>query len=112
VASASALSCCSVLRVYYVFVYGRGRHTSGYRDWSSDVCSSDLIIPGVNDAAVRPGGRQLGGIVDARDDRREHVRLEPARVEQVEIGRACVGKEGRDRWREHDVRREIDHGTR
>src|SRR5207245_8056286 len=26
------------------FVSSRGRHTRCYRDWSSDVCSSDLVV--------------------------------------------------------------------
>src|SRR6266542_4874393 len=31
-------------RVYYFFFSSRRRHTRCYRDWSSDVCSSDLLV--------------------------------------------------------------------
>src|SRR5699024_12146559 len=34
----------SVLFIASIFVSSRSRHTSSKRDWSSDVCSSDLII--------------------------------------------------------------------
>src|SRR2546428_11189254 len=36
----------------FVFFSSRRRHTSSDRDWSSDVCSSDLTAPG----AGTPGG--------------------------------------------------------
>src|SRR5699024_11740683 len=29
---------------YYLFVSSRSRHTRSKRDWSSDVCSSDLVL--------------------------------------------------------------------
>src|SRR5699024_11658117 len=34
--------------IRYVFFSSRRRHTRSKRDWSSDVCSSDLIQKGVN----------------------------------------------------------------
>src|SRR6266498_4582586 len=34
------LSCCC----YFFFFSSRRRHTSCGRDWSSDVCSSDLVV--------------------------------------------------------------------
>src|SRR5207247_5489210 len=34
--------CCSLLVFFFA---SRGRHTSSTRDWSSDVCSSDLAAP-------------------------------------------------------------------
>src|SRR6266542_3229763 len=32
--------------IYYIFFFfsSRRRHTRCYRDWSSDVCSSDLVV--------------------------------------------------------------------
>src|SRR5207245_5900951 len=34
---------------WFVFFSSRRRHTRCYRDWSSDVCSSDLLIhPGID----------------------------------------------------------------
>src|SRR5207245_4383378 len=40
--AASACSSPSVLLVCFFFFSSRRRHTRCYRDWSSDVCSSDL----------------------------------------------------------------------
>src|SRR5207249_8635210 len=36
----------------------RRRHTRSKRDWSSDVCSSDLVL--IDVAAVRPGVQDFG----------------------------------------------------
>src|SRR6266852_9649377 len=71
-----------------LFIFSsRRRHTRCYRDWSSDVCSSDLPVQ-------RAGERDHG------------VRIEPARREHrregVEVGvrseERRVGKECRSRW--------------
>src|SRR5438128_8420450 len=35
--------CYGLLMLFYFFFSSRRRHTRCYRDWSSDVCSSDLI---------------------------------------------------------------------
>src|SRR5216683_5167000 len=44
----------------FFFFSSRRRHTSSDRDWSSDVCSSDLVriyvqVPQAFSAALRPG---------------------------------------------------------
>src|SRR5207245_3649636 len=39
---------------------GRGRHTGGYRDWSADVCASDLAAHG-GDGRVLGDGHGGGG---------------------------------------------------
>src|SRR5690606_40322592 len=46
---------------YYFFFSSRRRHTRFSRDWSSDVCSSDLPRPDPH--AVDPPGRDDGGAV-------------------------------------------------
>src|SRR5947209_6526663 len=33
-----------IIVIYYFFFSSRRRHTRYWRDWSSDVCSSDLLI--------------------------------------------------------------------
>src|SRR5206468_7375956 len=61
------------------FFSSRRRHTRSDRDWSSDVCSSDLIggqavVGGVVDAAERQGGAEvvaLGRVVV--DDVEDHL---------------------------------------
>src|SRR6266496_126399 len=55
--------------LYFFFFSSRRRHTRSLRDWSSDVCSSDL--PGRGDTEPAPDshpGRPGGGLV-ARPDR-------------------------------------------
>src|SRR5207245_4036660 len=68
---------------FIFFFSSRRRHTSCYRDWSSDVCSSDL-----GDVLVRAGDRRheqerlrrdRGGAVPRSEERR-------------------VGKEGKSGW--------------
>src|SRR5438128_10189546 len=79
------------------FFSSRRRHTRCYRDWSSDVCSSDLaarrIIGALRDqlAAFREGaGRDVDILVDLNFNFRTEgfVRSEERRV----------GKECRSRW--------------
>src|SRR5215203_2046964 len=36
----------NLLYIFFFFVSSRRRHTRYWRDWSSDVCSSDLLIRG------------------------------------------------------------------
>src|SRR6266516_5431744 len=50
------------------FFSSRRRHTRSYGDWSSDVCSSDLLRVGVAslDHEVRDHPVELGSVVEAR----------------------------------------------
>src|SRR5258707_6446319 len=93
------------------FFSSRRRHTRYWRDWSSDVCSSDLPL---EDSGLV--GREVHDAV--RDDdvdacRRKwnllEVALEEVRVRDARFGRVGaregerseerrVGKEGRSRW--------------
>src|SRR3712207_6888133 len=41
--------------VFFFFFSSRRRHTRYWRDWSSDVCSSDLERPRTADSAAPPG---------------------------------------------------------
>src|SRR5690606_26760422 len=67
------------LRLYYFFFSSRRRHTRFSRDWSSDVCSSDLdehvLVGGVSDDRARircdvddarPGTQQVGAGEDGK----------------------------------------------
>src|SRR5207245_4162521 len=71
----------------------RRRHTRCYRDWSSDVCSSDLLQLGV-DAGVLPAPHrhlELVDVIGAPCERGFDRRLEAggeAGFGQEEIGRA------------------------
>src|SRR5208282_4172481 len=72
--------------VVFFFFSSRRRHTRCYRDWSSDVCSSDL---------GRPGGR---GRIPARRDRPGR-RGKPARCGARDRGRdPQAARAGTGRW--------------
>src|SRR5262249_59453644 len=102
-----SLSVCDV-GVLYFFFSSRRRHTRLVSDWSSDVCSSDLLAPG--------GGRllqpqllrfELGGDLGehpAVHEGEEFGLVLSGRVECA-VGRSeerRVGKEGRGGgWLEH-----------
>src|SRR5207302_5674999 len=92
------------------FFSSRRRHTRFSRDWSSDVCSSDLT------ALASPSAVSHHHLVGHRaqqhharkrmEDRQELTQRRENDHEAAEgnakIGRACVGKEWRSRWaREH-----------
>src|SRR5438876_778337 len=78
-----------VLSVYFFFFFffffsSRRRHTRWTGDWSSDVCSSDLLV-GERLSQVDLALRELvgGGVGEEQDTRSEERR---------------VGKECRSRW--------------
>src|SRR5690349_24674346 len=86
------------------FFSSRRRHTSSLRDWSSDVCSSDLQRPLVEDELDVEG--RLGGGVERGDllvgealgAQRRGVEIGRAscreRVESAGVGVALAEKEG------------------
>src|SRR3712207_6974762 len=87
--------------MFFFFFSSRRRHTRYWRDWSSDVCSSDLDRLARNQQLDRVDGRVPRGvdeILSLRDEESELVA--PAAVREladelqlVEIGRAaCRGR--------------------
>src|SRR2546422_7164999 len=85
---------------FFFFFSSRRRHTRCSRDWSSDVCSSDLmevrlqltgteqwsqleLYEAVKKAEIRTFGWPIGIVLEGRDERSEERR---------------VGKECRSRW--------------
>src|SRR5690606_39434435 len=96
----------------------RRRHTSFSRDWSSDVCSSDLLIlprtieslrteigqPGRGDLFVQLLGELQTRQVDAHIFRRlqgdAHIFDEMLRSEERRLGKECrsEGSHARDKW--------------
>src|SRR3989337_3543900 len=74
------MSLC-VASLFLLFFSSRRRHTRCYRDWSSDVCSSDLRSSSRSTRASWCGGswpRRDGGVSRSEERR--------------------VGEEGRSRW--------------
>src|SRR3712207_7165884 len=82
----------SINRVLFFFS-SRRRHTRYWRDWSSDVCSSDLNAS-PNVLAQRLRGLEEAGIVRRR-------KLPPpaaSKIYELRSEERRVGKECRSRW--------------
>src|SRR5271170_8341336 len=73
-------------KIRFFFFSSRRRHTRSTRDWSSDVCSSDLVGAG-NSREIAKGDESVCG-GDLRGAAGESDRSEERRV----------GKECRSRW--------------
>src|SRR3712207_8907805 len=86
------------------FFSSRRRHTRYWRDWSSDVCSSDLALDegdalrvdrhlGVGRGGIERGGEGLDALCDGLGVEHE-ARLDgDARSEERRVGKEC-----RSRW--------------
>src|SRR5258707_5117963 len=91
--------------LYVFFFSSRRRHTRYWRDWSSDVCSSDLISTGANfyhdthfgiGLKMHEGNAQTSDIV-LREE--EVVRIYDIFFDySVRSEERRVGKECRSRW--------------
>src|SRR5699024_11983146 len=88
------VSCEYHVILFFFFFSSRRRHTSSKRDWSSDVCSSDLP----------PWTPSEAGLESSRPASVTVSRAGPATSAEVISGRKTrseerrVGKECRDRW--------------
>src|SRR5690349_22455413 len=104
----------SFLFCFFFFFSSRRRHTRSLRDWSSDVCSSDLENGGSIVRSTTPGAPLFvsGHVVD-KDGR-------PIAGAEVDVWHASpvglyerseerrVGKECRSRWaRDHRKKKEM-----
>src|SRR5690625_5629140 len=94
--AASNLS--SLLAANFLFLSSRRRHTSWPRDWSSDVCSSDLVVQGRGEQPLRG---------DEHDDE-----LGAAAQLLVRSEERRVGKEWRCRQTTYHHRKRERSGTR
>src|SRR3712207_7734589 len=112
---------CSALCLF--FFSSRRRHTRYWRDWSSDVCSSDLVrvIRGQRVADDKSGVVADHGepLVAERVHQRDQVAGEGAGVVpalglvgQPEIGRASCRKECRSRWSPYHYKKKTDCNLR
>src|SRR5207249_9013406 len=94
---------------FYFFFSSRRRHTRSKRDWSSDVCSSDLLQQAIQRRKripldeVRLIVAPLAQGLDFAHSRQiVHRDLKPANLRATPQGRSeerRVGKECRARWR-------------
>src|SRR5699024_12110178 len=106
--------------IIFFFFSSRRRHTRSKRDWSSDVCSSDLdgatsegdFHEGLNFASVFQTptiflNQNNGYAISVPIERKMHSKT----IAQKGIARSeerRVGKECRSRWRRDDDRRKDD----
>src|SRR5690349_25107595 len=95
---------------FFFFFSSRRRHTRSLRDWSSDVCSSDLShpirSPPLHDVEAgrppRPSKLQLPGSRPPTRPASSPVSLspKPARSEERRVGKEC-----RSRWSRYHERK-------
>src|SRR2546430_7555875 len=98
--------------IYFVLFSSRRRHTRFDCDWSSDVCSSDLLVTLVAAVELEGPGTVLGVLASTRifhyaierDELGYHnpshviLLLQAGGVEGVRSEERRVGKECRSRW--------------
>src|SRR5438128_12665719 len=92
--------------VVFFFFSSRRRHTRCYRDWSSDVCSSDLSSPPRCSPEVRTGSWVASTPASSAVATSSSTRKPPAapsgRSEERRVGKEC-----RARWEPyHDKKKE------
>src|SRR5690349_22339845 len=78
--------------VFFFFFSSRRRHTRSLRDWSSDVCSSDLFCESVA-GLIPPANRLQKNMVSADSQNWDRGDLLALRSEERRVGKEC-----RSRW--------------
>src|SRR5947209_16683447 len=92
---------CVFIMFFFFFFSSRRRHTRYWRDWSSDVCSSDLFADLTNAEFAR-ASLEVRGQLKLRSFKSgeiicdEHERSDAVYLVRSEERR--VGKECRSRW--------------
>src|SRR5699024_11657355 len=93
--------------LYSVFFFSsRRRHTRSKRDWSSDVCSSDLCVSRLSPGSGRrnvwlrlPSGSNASPSWSGRAEGRIRACSSSDGFSEYRSEERRVGKECRDRWR-------------
>src|SRR5436309_11958473 len=110
----------SFLFCFFFFFSSRRRHTRFSRDWSSDVCSSDLTYRASNPSRTPRNGSPIGTMPDWRIYSRDGVTFAVSRIRL----RACnapgcrrseerrVGKECRWRGAAYELEKKDDDELR
>src|SRR6267378_882273 len=80
--------------IFFFFFSSRRRHTRSLRDWSSDVCSSDLPVPRTNHG-VACALRTLGA-------RRRGIHGGTRRSEERRVGKEC-----KSRWLPYHLKKKV-----
>src|SRR5437763_7283583 len=95
--------------LFFFFFSSRRRHTRYIGDWSSDVCSSDLIVQHL--ALGRLPDQLLEGGSQVRRHRLHDVPLGRGRQRNPQVPRSeerRVGKECRSRWSPYHEKKKED----
>src|SRR6266403_5007542 len=87
--------------LFFFFFSSRRRHTRSLRDWSSDVCSSDL-----HREAERSAGHRHPGHARGRHASRG------GRSEERRVGKECRSRWSPDHERKKERKEEEDEGDR
>src|SRR5438105_11810889 len=88
------LSSLFFILLLFFFFSSRRRHTRSTRDWSSDVCSSDLVAPDPLDPdVIYGGGRNEVSKFHRSTGQAQNVTPIPVRSEERRVGKEC-----RSRW--------------
>src|SRR5437762_13469144 len=92
------------LSIVFFFFSSRRRHTRYIGDWSSDVCSSDLMLHRLSEFG--PGDRVI--IREAQDDNPARLRRwqEQGRSEERRVGKECRSRWSREHWKKKKQYRE------
>src|SRR5690625_7073253 len=100
-----------MLLVVFFFFSSRRRHTRWPRDWSSDVCSSDLPLAhaaSISDAVVwlRDGVGMVGegGWTVTLTGERRLPRLAALRSEERRVGKECRSRWGPEHYKKNTKR--------
>src|SRR2546430_8133336 len=92
---------------FFFFFSSRRRHTRFDCDWSSDVCSSDLVcnqgrnhrpLPPLACEHLGPSGFGLPPVFSPKVEIPDHGKVQLTRVDLVRSEERRVGKECRSRW--------------
>src|SRR3712207_9544887 len=82
---------CLLLQTY--FFSSRRRHTRYWRDWSSDVCSSDLAAARARAQRLQTGWQRGGRVMRRHEHAHRGWRRCGRRSEERRVGKEC-----RSRW--------------
>src|SRR5256884_5545334 len=93
-------------QLLFFFFSSRRRHTRCSRDWSSDVCSSDLFTKGNRPELAAKETKELGiiesylprGATEAEMDAAISKAIAETAANSMRSEERRVGKEGRSRW--------------
>src|SRR5690606_40127439 len=101
------LWCCSVLSVFFFFS-SRRRHTRFSRDWSSDVCSSDLFSKDQRIEEGDPVGQrgqvdwQLHRVTFTQPEGTVYITIQGTsmgeRSEERRVGKECRSRRAQDHY--------------